>query len=193
MRNSLSVLSFFATFFAAFFTAAHLTAQNTFPQQPCKAFSLKGDITYYNQLVLRGDPITEIQGIRFSNTSDVLVLIDRYQRNFYVVPRTYTFNEYGISCSDARTDCTPIVKDNLGNVVMALTVDRPAPQVESNGKSDAPATYYYRTETMRYEPVPSQKFSEISVVTPQAPATSVKTIRVIAPQQSQQFKVIARQ
>lgn len=190
MKNRLFILSFFA----AYLLAATLAAQNTFPQQPCEVLSLKGDIHYYDQMVAQGTPIAEISGIQFSTTSDVLVLTDRYQRTFYVTPRTYTSGENGTSCSDRHADCSIVMKDHLGTVVMTAVVDYPTSATSAaTGKSEAPVSYYYHNETRRYEPVPSQEdvYVETSVVAPQPTAPPVvSNTRLIAPKQSKVFKVI---
>lgn len=144
-------------------------AQTGYPQYPCKAAAVKGSIIADEQLVLRGDAVAQIRNIRFSTTADVLVLNDRYQRNFYVVPAQYTSAEEGVSCADWRVNCSPVVKDALGNVVMTFPDEQWVTSARPEGKSEtAAAPQQYSAVS-----VPRTVYTETSVV--ETGSTNAKT------------------
>ena len=87
------------------------------PQWPCTVSALNGTATLGGQAIDLGGQVSAIDGLQFTSTRQVLVLTDRYQRNFYVTPRTRHFNDTGISCGGPNADCTPVVRDNMGTVV----------------------------------------------------------------------------
>lgn len=99
--------------------------------------AVKGTIQSDGQALLRGDALNYLQNIRFNNTADVVVVLDRYQRSFYVMPTAYTSAESGNTCDSEYVNCTPIAKDALGNVVMTFPDNSRANMAAPAGKSDA--------------------------------------------------------
>lgn len=100
-------------------TSAAKTAQPlpAMPQWPCTLSALNGAITLDGTNLERGQSLNSILDLAFATTNQVLVLTDRYQRNYYVTPRTRHFNTTGLSCNQPGADCTPVMRDNFGTVV----------------------------------------------------------------------------
>lgn len=103
------------------------------PEYPCVLTAVNGEVSLNGQPVYRGDQLESLNGLQFVQTNQVVVVTDRYQRNFYVTPRTRHFNDLGLPCSSPNMDCTPIVRDNMGTIVY---VAPQAPRYE-------PAAYAY--------------------------------------------------
>jgi hypothetical protein len=140
-----------------------LDAQSRYPEYPAKVLSVKGGITQHEAILLRSDGLNSLHNLQFSTTADVLVISDRYQRSFYVTPAHYTTAETGISCTDSRADCTPVVKDHLGNVIQVLTTNEWTYGREDSGKSEALEPVSYATERTVY-PTTQNRYQETSTV-----------------------------
>jgi hypothetical protein len=173
--NALPFSRFFICVASLTLLTANITfGQSRYPQYPYKVLAVKGTIQSDGQALLRGDALNYLQNIRFNNTADVVVVLDRYQRSFYVMPTAYTSAESGNTCDSEYVNCTPIAKDALGNVVMTFPDNSRANMAAPAGKSDAaaaPVVYHYAAT--RY-PV----YSETSVVEHRsATPSSYKLIR----------------
>lgn len=120
------------------------------PEYPCILTAVNGEVSLDGRPIYRGDQLESLNGLQFAQTNQVVVITDRYQRNFYVTPRTRHFNDLGLPCSSPNMDCTPIVRDNMGAIVF---VAPQAPRYE-------PAAYAYTVTSKGETPV------EIPALTP---------------------------
>lgn len=160
----------------------------TAPQWPCTVSALNGTATLDGQTLELSTTVSTIDGLQFSSTRQVLVLTDRYQRNFYVTPRTRHFNDTGLSCNGPSADCTPVVRDNLGTVVYVApelktyaVYDRYAGTTPKGGSNEVvyrPVAHSAPAQTVVYVPTP---FVETTVTAP-AP-TKVKYTLLMPKQQ----------
>jgi hypothetical protein len=155
-----AVLSIFG---AAILLPATTNAQNTYPQAPFQVVSIKGNVTAIDgHPVQRYNAVHSLSSLLFSNTSDVVVVSDRYQRNFYVMPGNYTSADSGRPCAGGT--CDIVVKDGLGNVIVTYQRSETGYSVVY-GKSEAPAPVAHHT-TVFYRPVreTTPRYEETSVV-----------------------------
>lgn len=155
-----SLVQYFLCLPVLYIFAGPAFSQTNYPHYPCKAMAVKGSITADEQLVLRGEAVAQIRNIRFSTTADVLVLNDRYQRNFYVVPAQYTSADEGVSCTDWHVNCSPVVKDAFGNIVMTFADEQWTASARPEGKSETAAAPQQYSATS----VPRTVYTETSVV-----------------------------
>lgn len=154
----------------------------TAPQWPCSVSALNGTATLDGQTLELGTTVSTINGLQFGSTRQVLVLTDRYQRNFYVTPRTRHFNDTGLPCNGPAADCTPVVRDNLGSVVYVAPEHRPytgydtyAETTPKGGGKEVvyrPVAHNAPVQMMVYLPTP---FVETTVAAP-APTNAKYTL-----------------
>lgn len=138
-------------------TSAAQTAQAlpAMPQWPCTVSALNGVMVLDGANLERGQSLNSILDLEFATTNQVLVLTDRFQRNFYVTPRMRHFNDTGLSCYQAGTDCTPVMRNNIGTIVYVAPERGNTPRYPDYDRTTAKGG----TSTV-YHPVEHQVFYE---------------------------------